>query len=151
MTKLINEIEIIEKKIKDSYEEKRMKEEEKVIDEIKTNPKVFYRYAKKKRVIKSSVGPFLIDGKIVREEKAMANILTNHYEKICSIPRDDIDSDEFKKYLMDNSDIDGTCYPIMSDILIDKEAIKKIINKLSNNAAMGHDGLPVHIFKYGGD
>ena len=49
--------------------EKKVKNEESVIiEEIKSNPKAFFRYAKKKRVIKTKVGPFLIDGKIIREE-----------------------------------------------------------------------------------
>ena len=64
--KLRMELEIIEGKLKVKKEEKIKKEESYVIEEIKSNPKAFFRYAKRKRVIKSNIGPFLIDGKEVR-------------------------------------------------------------------------------------
>ena len=104
----------------------------------------------KKCVIHSSVGPFLIDGQKVREEKKMAYIWSSQYENICSIPRTDIDSVSFIDFLKDDSDIIGMCKPNMSDIIVDVDTTKKVISKLNNNAAMGPDGLPVQVFKYGG-
>ena len=74
MKKLRIELEIIEGKLKVKKEEKIKKEESYVIDEIKSNPKAFFRYAKRKRVIKTNVGPFLINGKEIREEYEMATI-----------------------------------------------------------------------------
>ena len=64
--------------------------------------------------------------------------------------RENIESMSFTNYLKDDADIEGTCKPYMNDILIDNEEISKIINKLNNNAAMGPDGLPVQVYKYGG-
>ena len=68
VVKLMEELEVIERKISDSKDKRRRKEEDRVIDEIGVKPKAFYRYGKKKSVIRSSVGPFLVDGKLVREE-----------------------------------------------------------------------------------
>ena len=143
----MNEFEILENKIKMSKENKRKKEEEVIIDEIKVNPKAFYCYAKRKSVIKSKIGPFLINRKTVREEKEMADVLSRQYENICSKPRESIDSIEFEEFLLDNSDIDGTCRPKMSDITVSYEDTKKVIAKLNNGAAMGPDGLPVQVYK----
>ena len=148
---LKKEYEILEQRIKTSKESKRLKEEQYVIEEIKKDPKVFYRYARKKSVIRSKIGPFLIDKKTVREEKEMVDILSRQYENICSEPRENINSTEFYEFLCDNSDIDNTCQPRMCNILVSYEDTKKVISKLSNGAAMGPDGLPVHVFKYGGD
>ena len=52
---------------------------------------------------------------------------------------------------MDDSDISGTCKPNIRNTLVDEETTKKVISKLNNNAAVGPDGLPVQVFKYGGN
>ena len=55
--------------------------------------------------MRSRIGPFLIDGNTIREEKQMADILSKQYENICSVPMDDINSLSFKMKLMDTSDL----------------------------------------------
>ena len=54
----------------------RFNEEQKVINEIKTDSKAFYRYAKKKSVIKSRIGPFNIKGKMIEDTKEMCQVLS---------------------------------------------------------------------------
>ena len=103
VAELKGQIEGIEKEIMNSKEKVRKKEEDKAIAEIKINPKSFYRFAKKKSVVRSKIGPFLIDGVSVREEKVMADILSKQYENICSVSMDDIKSLNFKMNLMDTS------------------------------------------------
>ena len=56
--------------------------------------------------------------------------------------REDIESKNFKEFLSDDSDIEGTCQPRLCEILVDWK-VKKVINKLNNNADMGPDGLSV--------
>ena len=34
---------------------------------------------------------------------------------------------------------------IISDIMVDNETVKRLISKLSNNSAMGPDGIPIHV------
>ena len=82
IVKLMEELDLIERKIYESKEKRRKLEEDKVIDDIKVNPKAFYKFAKKKSVIKSNIGPFLVNGKLVREEVEMAKILRKQYESI---------------------------------------------------------------------
>ena len=53
----------------------------------------------------------------------MANILSEQYENICSVPREKIDSKSFEEFLMDDSDLEGNCLPRMVDITIGYEEI----------------------------
>ena len=92
----------------------------------------------------------MINGKLIREEFEMAKILSSQYENICSKPRESIYTEEFHKFLLDDSDIANSCSPRMDSITFNSEEIKKIISSLNNSAAMGPDGLPVNVYKNGG-
>ena len=132
------EIEDIETKIKESKEKVRLNEEQKAIEEIKTNPKAFYKFAKKKSVIKTKVGPFVINGETISDEKRMANILSKQYELICSHTLENISSNEFIQKLMMDNDMNSAA-PKMDKVEFSYESTKKIITKLSHNAAMEPD------------
>ena len=80
----------------------------------------------------------------------MADILSKQYERICSVPREDINSGEFKRKLLDISDL-RVEDPVMENVSFSYEVTKKVIAGLNNSAAVGPDGLSVHIFKYGVD
>ena len=150
LIKLRDKFDNIEEILNKKKEELRYKEEQKVINDIKIDSKAFYRYAKRKSVIKSRIGPFNIKGKLVEDTRDMCQALSKQYEGVCSQPRELITDKIFIENLLceDNECEDK---PIISDVYVDKEAVKKIIGKLNNNAAMGPDGIPVHVLKYGGD
>ena len=80
----------------------------------------------------------------------MCDILSHQYENICSVPRADITSKQFIDTLLNEHDASDNS-PEIRDIIIDYDIVKKVISKLSLNSAMGPDGLPVHVFKHGGD
>ena len=124
----------------------RKKNEMKVIDEIKVNPAVFYRYAKSKAVIKTDIGPLKDGDGLVHEVNKMAEILRKQYAGVHSIPRKDIKSENFLDELQEGS---GVHY--LNDLFIDKEQVRKFIKGLSNNSAMGPDGVPVQVLKAGGE
>ena len=143
---LKNEFNSIEKKIYDAKEDKRRNEEYNVIDKIKQNPKVFYNYARKKSVIRSSVGPFCgKNGETIGDTQKMCEILSKQYRDICSNPREDILDEIFKNQLFENNSFENT--PSLSDIEVTTEKVKKVISKMSNGAAIGPDGLQVQVFK----
>ena len=79
----------------------------------------------------------------------MCEILSKQYRDICSNPREDISDEIFKNQLFENNSFENT--PSLSDIEVTTEKVKKVISKMSNGAAIGPDGLPVQVFKYGGD
>ena len=141
-------MEILDNKLNSKKEEKRVSEEERVIEKIKTDSKAFYRYVKSKSVIRTKIGPLKHNGKLTDNIKEMCDILSNQYENICSVPRDDITSKEFIETLINKNDtIENS--PEIRDIVVDYESVKKIITKLSLYSAMGPDGLPVNVFKHG--
>merc|ERR1712236_170232 len=59
---LENHISEIDKKLLESHEEENIVKETRALEKIKTNPKHFYTYAKKKLKTKSKVGPFKLNG-----------------------------------------------------------------------------------------
>ena len=63
--------------------EKRIFEEEnKVINEIKSDSKAFYRYKKRKSFIRSKIGPFNIKGRTIDNEAEVCAILSKQYEEV---------------------------------------------------------------------
>ena len=53
-----------------------------VTSQLKTNPQAFYRYARKKTVLKSPIGPLRkANGYITNGVKEMAEILSNQYNR----------------------------------------------------------------------
>ena len=52
----------IDKKLLDSYEEENIVNETRAIENIKSNPKHFFAYARKKLKTRSKIGPFEING-----------------------------------------------------------------------------------------
>ena len=40
--------------------------------------------------------------------------------------------------------------PGMNDIYVDHDYIRKVLNNVSNNSAIGPDGVPIQVLKYGG-
>ena len=95
------------------------------------------------------MGPYTVDDKVIRGEKEMADILSRQYEDICSVPRMDIKNREFIKDMIENDTTENV--PVIDDIVVCEDDVRKIIGKLSNSAAMGPDRLLVHVFKHGGD
>ena len=50
-------------KLKESHDEENIMKETQALEKIKSNPKHFYAYAKKKLKTRSKIGPFEINGK----------------------------------------------------------------------------------------
>ena len=71
LVKLRYELEEIECELSENKEKWRKNNELKVIEEIKLNPAVFYRYAKSKAVVKSDIGPLKSGYSLVHEVNKM--------------------------------------------------------------------------------
>ena len=94
------------------------------------------------------MGPFLKENKYVTDEIEMAEMLKEQYSSVCSVPKEDIFSEEFKKDLFSDISRDK---PKIENIAVNKEYVREHISKLKNNAAYGPDGVPTVILKRGGD
>ena len=66
---------------------KQAKEESKAISKIKTNPKFFYSYAKKRSKTKQNIAQLFDNhGNLTTDRKAIANILQNQFKSTFSDP-----------------------------------------------------------------
>ena len=84
---LREKLDIIEKELKQSYDERRMKKERAAISRMKHDPRAFYKYAKRFSKTNSDVGPFFhIDGNPVNEPSVIVDMLRKQYEGVYSTP-----------------------------------------------------------------
>ena len=81
---LEREMQQIESELLTSHQREEERNEEKAVANIKENPKYFYKYARNKSETKTSIGPFIIDGKLVYEGREKANILQEQYASVYS-------------------------------------------------------------------
>ena len=89
ITKLRDNLAIIQLKIKDSIFAQLQFKEAKVIQSINDNPRVFFSYAKQKSKVKSLIGPLLDpDGNFHTSPKSMADLLQSQYSTVFSDPED---------------------------------------------------------------
>ena len=112
-----------------------------MIEQIKVNPKAFYSYTRRKLVIRTKVVPLLVDGVTVGDEKNMTDVLSIKYESVCSIPRVDISSPTYMGEFL-RKEVAFETEERLETLPFDEEETKKVINKLSNGAAVGPDGIP---------
>ena len=72
-----------ERKMIQAIDKSRHTEERKAIGMIKSDPRAFYNFAKKKGVIGKSIGPLKSDnGQLIRDPKCMSNMLNKQYDKV---------------------------------------------------------------------
>ena len=86
----------INQTIKQLYSESQKQAEAKAVNNIKTNPKAFHKYANKTRKIKTTIGPLKstdATGAITYESgpKKMADILCKQYQSVFSEPLDSVE------------------------------------------------------------
>ena len=136
-----NKLKIVEANISKYHNEKRNKEEEEVIDDIKNDPATFYNYAKKYAKTKDTIGPIMDkEGNIHSNSKNIADLLKNQYRSVFSEPR------ETYNY----KNIEYKCGN-MEKVYFTRENILKQITKLNRNSSPGPDGIYALCYKYGGE
>ena len=129
----------IEIEIRDSIKEEALKKEIEVIEKIKTNPKAFFTYAKKKSKVITNIGPLLDKNKKLQSDPTiMSNILQDQYKTAFSHP----DSGDKNQPQQDTSDV-----PDFADVIFTEEDVLKAINELGINSAPGPDKIPAKLIK----
>ena len=87
---------------------------------------------------------------MTNDVKKMADILLRQYRDVCSEPFHNLDDREFREKMFSNENCEkNDSNPMMGDIMITTD-VKKMMTKISNNSALGPDGIPVVCFKNGG-
>ena len=136
--KLNNQLLQIEIELQKSYQNSATYSENKAVEAIKTNPKFFYTYAKKKSKVKCKIGPLLNSAnKLVGNSKEMAEILSEQYKKVFSTPID-------PSTIVNNNPAQT---PSISDITFSESDIESAIDELRITSASGPDGFPAALLK----
>ena len=106
--------------------------ERKLAMDAKRNSKVFYGYMKKKTGNKVTVGPLKEDGKLLTDDKQMADQLNNFF---CSVfTKEDTDHIPVAENLVGDRDT-------LEDISITEEKVKEKLRNLRPDSAPGPDKL----------
>ena len=127
----LNEInsEIIRIQEANNYEKER-----KQINNLKTDPAAFYKYAKESKDIRSTIGPLIdtANGNTNYESgpKKMADILSNQYESV------------FTKPQHGPRRFDNLAESSLTDINFTTQDITQAIKEISVTSAPGPDGIP---------
>lgn len=144
MCKLLDQIHSLEFKLQNYYNNNRKEMEKKALKEIKSNSKVFFKYAKKFSKTKVGIGPFLDENdKAVHSPSILAEMLSSQYKKVFITPRSDkeiLDPANF----FSNTDRNN---PSLSNFEFDLSDVEKVIDLLKVDSAPGPDGLPTVLLK----
>ena len=134
--KLETDLKAIEEKLIDFFKEQEDKEERNAIDSIKTNPKSFFSYAKRKQKAKLGIGPLQrADGSYTDDPQEMCEILRCQYESVFSNPKVTSQIDDPDKFFFENN-VDG---PSFTDIDLSPEDFIEAIDDMPMHSAPGPD------------
>ena len=140
---LMNEILDIENKLIKSYKDERLAEENKAVNNIKTNPKYFYSYARKHQMVKGGIGPLKVNNKLVTSPQEICENLSAQYSSVYSPPEPtNTITDPISFFTLDNPNM-----PSLVDIEFNEEMIEEEIDSLKNHSAPGPDHFPALLLK----
>ena len=131
---LYDELIQIEVKLQQIQRSTQSYQEKKACEAVKTNSKYFFSYAKKKRKVKSNVGPILdkSTNTMTTNPKLMAELLADQYDSVFSVPSTNVPTTSISQ-----EDVNT-----ITDIVVSCEEIVDAIKELRPSAASGPDGFP---------
>lgn len=110
--------------------------EEKVADEVKSNPKSFYAYVRSKTSVKEVVGPLKDrDGQLKTESEEMCNILNDSFVSVFTTESKDEELPEVETRFNQ----DSCC--MLQDIELTEQLVYNQLMKLKVGKAPGIDGI----------
>ena len=123
----------IENEIKESFIAENLCEERRAIDKIRKDSKYFYKFAKRKNVLKTKIGPLSDpEGNLTHEPHVMANLLQNQYKSVWSDP----------------IELHEGCTPVLQtieDFDFGVGDVSAAIECLKSNTSPGPDGIGPYI------
>merc|ERR1711888_442968 len=130
----------IDKKLLNSYEEETVVNETRAIENMKSNPKYFFIYARKKLKTRSRIGPFDIRGEKFTDLMDICVKLVEQYSSAFSQPDPRFKIENPTEFFSIGK---GSTDPILDDVDFTRKSIIDAINEVKNNAAPGTDRFPV--------
>ena len=132
---ILRNIKLVDLGVQNAARQKQEKEERSAYERIKNDSKIFYSYAKKISRHRNPIGPFVVKGKIVKEDPATT--LNKHY---CSVFNKDKEEDKLPDdyaWTLEDlpKDIDW-----LSNIKFSVKDVRKIIRKITSTS-LGPSGI----------
>jgi hypothetical protein len=114
-------------------------EEENAAKSIEGNPRMFFKYAKKHKELRSKIGPLRKgdDTGYERGPRKMAEILSRQYESAFSEPKTD-----FTDLILPDREIVE-----IDDVEITEEAVRDALKSMVGTSSPGPDGIPAYLYK----
>ena len=138
---LSEKILIVENELVQQRKKERLKDENKVIRNMKENPKVLYSYVNRENKKRVEIGPFKVCDKYIYEGKEICKMLADQYKGQFSTNSMDSNVEEITELLDDFNDSD------LVDIDITEKDIIDAINDLDENLSAGPDEVPAIFLK----
>ena len=138
---LSEKILIVENELVQQRKKERLKDENKVIRNMKENPKALYSYVNRENKKKVEIGPFKVCDKYIYEGKEICKMLNDQYKAQFSTNTMDSNEEEIMNLLDDFNDSD------LVDIDITEKDIIDAINDLDENSSAGPDEVPAIFLK----
>ena len=134
----------IDKKLLESHDEENIVKETQALEKIKSNPKHFFAYAKKKLKTRSRIGPFEINGEKINRSIDICIKLAEQYSSSFSQPDPKFKIENPKEFFSIDDENTG---PKLCDTDFTQKSIIDAIGDVKNNAAPGTDRFPAVLLK----
>ena len=130
----------LRRKVKRLIKQSKKHTEVHVANQSKTNPKEFYSFIRKKKVINSSIGPIINEnGDFINDEEQISSILNTFFPSVFTI--DNVsDIPAVATAQINNNDV-------LSSFSITESDVLKCINKLKVNKSPGPDTISPRVLK----
>ena len=144
ITSLHRKLMALEKEAGNKIIEFKQREEQKVLEAMRKNPRFFYSYAKKRNISKCRIGPLQtsISGKTTfyDDAKSMADILQKQFISVFSNPENiNISEVNLKSHDGNTNTLD--------DVDFDVNDFIKAIDEIQTNSQSGDEGFPAIVLK----
>jgi len=125
-------------KLLELHKAERERKEKRLIEQLKSNPKAFYKYANKKKKVKEKIGPLKPENsdEYIKEPEKIAQMMASQYKSV------------FQPPCLDTSNIifpTQNCTPL-EDIDITPEKVKEAAKQICLSSASGPDGIPPIVY-----
>ena len=131
---LDKKIQEVESQLIDERKKERIKSEKKIVDRIKTNPKVLYSYMKKENGKRKEIGPFKEGNKYIYDNEEICKMLVKQFKKQFSNPGNTATNQDYDFHSDNDNDL--------TDIEITDTAVQKAISEMDENSSAGPDDIP---------
>ncbi len=146
IAELLEQIRTLELQLTSEYEEKEQREEIKVLESIRSNPKSFFTYAQKGQKTREKIGPFVDDtGNINTDPAFTVKALKKQYESVFSVPHPHMNVENPAEFF--NTTSTHTSNIGIEDVSFTPQDLQDACLELNANSAAGDDGVPAALLK----